>query len=270
MDKDSRTNLTFWEHLDELRSCIIRILVVTFGFGILAFLFKDEVFRFVFAPKSSDFITYTLLDNVVESLLSNFGDGLAWLREEVVEDSVDIQLINTGLASQFAVHVKMAFYVGVLCASPYIIYVLFRFVAPGLYAKERKYAVRLVSSGYIMFILGMALSYFVIFPLTFKFLGTYRVSEDVENLISLDSYIDTFIILGFMLGIMFQLPVLCWVLSRLGVISSSVMRRYRKHAIVLILLLSSIVTPTSDVLTLLLVSVPVYFLYELGSLISRP
>lgn len=264
MSGRDNVNLTFWEHLDELRSCIIRILVVSLLFGILAFLFKDEVFRIVFAPKSADFIVYGLFDKVSDFMNLFGGNKLSG-----GADTVDVQLINTGLASQFVVHVKVAFYVGLLFSSPYIIYVLFRFVSPGLYTEERKYVVRLVSSGYVMFMLGTALSYFVVFPLTFRFLGTYSVSEDVENLISLESYMDTFVMLNLMMGIMFELPVICWLLSRFGLISAKFMRLYRKHAIVAILIAAAIITPTSDAFTLLIVAAPIWLLYELSIFVVR-
>ena len=264
MSGRDNVNLTFWEHLDELRSCIMKILVATLLFGILAFLFKDEVFRIVFAPKNADFIVYGLFDKVADVMTLFGGSGQSGGAEPV-----DVQLINTGLTSQFVIHVKMAFYVGLLFSSPYIIYVLFRFVSPGLYTEERKYVVRLVSSGYVMFILGTALSYFVVFPLTFRFLGTYSVSEDVENLISLESYMDTFVMLNLMMGIMFELPVICWLLSRFGLISAKFMRLYRKHAIVAILIAAAIITPTSDAFTLLIVAAPIWLLYELSIFVVR-
>ena len=157
--------LTFWDHLDELRSVIIRILVISVLAGVVAFCLKDELFAIVLAPRSSDFITYRLM-------------GV---------EPFSIHLMNTGLTEQFMIHMKTAFYAGFLVASPYVIYQLFRFVSPALYDNERKYATALVSSGYLMFVLGTLLNYFLIFPLTVKFLGTYQVSEDVANMLTLQS-----------------------------------------------------------------------------------
>jgi len=120
-----------------------------------------------------------------------------------------------------------------------------------------------------MFALGVLFSYFVIFPFTLQFLGGYQVSDEVQNLISLESYIDTLLMLSLMLGVVFELPVLSWLLGRYGLLSASLMRKYRRHALLGIVVVSAIITPTSDAFTLLLVSVPVYLLYELSILVVR-
>ena len=159
---------------------------------------------------------------------------------------------------------KTAMYVGLLAASPYIIYELFSFVSPGLYASERKYTVWIGGAAYIMFLLGTVLNYFLIFPLTVRFLGTYQVSADIDNMLTLQSYIDTLIGMSFMMGVLFELPVVCWLLGRFGIISSSVMAKYRRHAIVTILILAAIVTPTTDVFTLFVVAFPIWILYEIS------
>lgn len=248
---------SFWWHLDELRTVLIRITLVSVLCGVVAFLFKEEVFSVVLAPKSRDFVTYKVLERL--SYLWG-GAGL---------DSFDVRLINTGLAQQFIIHMKTAFCVGVIAVSPYILYELFSFVAPALYKKERKYGIRVVWSGYIMFFMGILLNYFVIFPLTFRFLGTYQVAGEVANLICLESYMSTLTVMSIWLGIMFELPVVAWMLSRTGVINSALLSRYRKHAIVVILVIAAIITPTSDVFTLMLVSVPIYLLYELSIIVIK-
>ena len=175
-----------------------------------------------------------------------------------------VRLINTGLAQQFLLHVKTSAYVGLMLASPYIIYLLFRFVSPALYDKERRYAVHLVSSGYVMFVLGILLSYFLIFPLTFRFLGTYQISHVVENTVTIESYIDTLLMISLSMGIVFEIPVLCWIMGRMGIINAGMMRHYRRHVIVGLLIIGAIITPTADVFTLLLVSMPMWLLYELS------
>ena len=164
--------MTFWEHLEELRGCILRSLAVTVVIALLAFGFKDELFAVILAPKDPS-----------------------------------VQLINTELTSQFMIHMMVSFYAGIIVAAPYIIYELYRFISPALYQQEKHYAVRIVTSGYVMFMAGVVFSYFVVFPFTFRFLGNYQVSDDVENMISLSSYIDTFVILSLMLGVVFELPV---------------------------------------------------------------
>jgi sec-independent protein translocase protein TatC len=146
---------------------------------------------------------------------------------------------------------------------------LYRFVAPGLYAHERRYAVRAVGSGYIMFILGVALNYFLIFPLTFRFLGTYQVSPDVPNQIALTSYIDILLMLSFLLGVVFEMPVLAWLLAKMSVLTPRFLTRYRRHAVVVALILAAVITPTGDALTLSLVALPVYALYEVSILVVR-
>ena len=242
---------SFWEHFDVLRTAIVKIAAVAVGFGIAAFCFKEWLFAVVLAPKDDGFVTYRLFNRIA-----------AWAGGET--GSFAVQLINTGLAQQFIIHMKTALCAGVLCASPYILYQLFRFVSPALYANERKYVVRVVGGGYAMFVVGVLVSYFLIFPLTFRFLGTYQVSGDIANLITLDSYISTLVLMCLSMGIVFEIPILSWLFAKLGFLSADFMRRYRKHAIVAILVVAAIITPTSDVFTLSLVALPMWLLYEVS------
>lgn len=180
---------SFWEHLDVLRAAIVKSLLVAVVFGVAAFCFKEELFAVILAPKDADFITYRLLYSL---------GGL--VTESGAPDFL-VKLINTGLAGQFIIHMKAALCAGVLCASPYILYQLFRFVSPALYVNERKYVVQVVGGGYAMFALGVAVSYFLIFPLTFRFLGTYQVCGEVENMIALQSYISTLMTMSLAMGL---------------------------------------------------------------------
>ncbi len=248
---------TFWDHLDVLRGVLLRILAVTLLFTVVAFCFKDEVFDVVLAPKSPDFILYRLLGEIASRL------GMS------PTEWFDVPLINTGLAQQFMIHMKTAFCVGLIVASPYILHQLFGFISPALYSNERKLSVRLLVSGYVMFLLGVALSYFVIFPLTFRFLGTYQVSGEVANLISLESYMSVLIMLCLFMGLMSEMPVLAYIAAKAGIIDSGFLKRYRRHAILIILVVCAIITPTSDAFTLLIVSLPIWLLYEASILISR-
>ncbi|MCQ2605948.1 MAG: twin-arginine translocase subunit TatC [Bacteroidales bacterium] len=252
MTATNNNELSFWEHLDELRSCIVRIGVSIIVCSLLAFCFKDLLFSIVLAPKNADFVTYRLFE---------------LLGAEV--DSFSVNLINTELAQQFLIHVKISFFAGTLLMSPYILFVLFRFISPALYSTEKRVAVKAVGAGYIMFILGVALSYFLIFPLTFHFLGTYQVSAEVVNFISLSSYIGTLLLLCLLMGILFEIPILCWILARLGFIKADLMRKYRRHAIVAICIIAAIITPTADAFTLFVVALPIYLLYELSICIVR-
>ena len=239
--------MTFWDHLDELRSVIIRTVIVTVVAAAVAFCLKDLLFEIVLAPRTSDFITYRLM-------------GV---------EPFSIHLMNTGLTEQFMMHLKTAIYAGVLVALPYIVYVLFRFVSPALYDNERKYATLLCTSGYLMFMLGTLLNYFLIFPLTVKFLGTYQVSPDVANMLTLQSYMDTLLMMNLVMGIVFELPVVSWILGQLGIVNASMMRSMRRHAVVVILILAAIITPTTDAFTLLIVALPIWLLYEMSILIVK-
>lgn len=239
--------LTFWDHLDELRSSLLRMLGVTVLLGIIAFVLKDELFAIVLAPRSSDFLTYRLLG---------------------VED-FQLHLMNTGLTEQFMIHMRTAMYAGLLVASPYILYELFRFVSPGLYQNERRYAVWIVGATYLMFLIGTLVNYLVVFPFTVRFLGTYQVSPDVANMLTLQSYVDTLLGMSLVMGVVFELPVVCGLMGKMGLINGHLMAQYRRHAIVAILIVSAIITPTTDAFTLFVVAVPIYLLYELSILIVK-
>ena len=234
--------LTFWDHLDVLRSSLIRMAVAVMVLGVVAFCLKDALFSVVLAPRSSDFVTYQLL-------------GV---------DAFHINLMNTGLTEQFMIHMRTAIYAGLLLASPYILYELFRFVSPGLYQNERRYAVWIVGAAYVMFLMGTLVNYFIVFPLTVRFLGTYQVSPDVANMLTLQSYIDTLLGMSLVMGVVFELPVVCGLMGRMGLINSQMMAQFRRHAVVAILVVSAIITPTTDVFTLFVVALPIYLLYELS------
>lgn len=254
-DNPSADRMSFWEHLDVLRGVLIKAVVAVALCSAAAFAFKDEVFSIILAPRSNTFFTYRLL-----AMATPWSDGPGVA-------PFSIRLINTQLAGQFVIHMKMAVCAGLLAASPYVLFLLFRFVAPALYAKERKYALQAATGGYVMFALGVLLCYFLIFPLTLRFLGTYQVSSDVVNAISLSSYTETLLTMSLLMGVVFELPVLCRVLAGMGVLSAATMRRFRKHTVVVILLIAAAITPTSDVFTMMLVALPVWLLYEASILL---
>lgn len=239
---EEKNSATFWEHLEGLRLILIKIIIVIVIFSVLGFCFKDLVFNIVLAPKSSDFISYRLLGG----------------------DNFDIELINTAITGQFMIHLKVAVLVGIVISSPYIIYALFKFITPALYTNEKKYSLQVVLWAYVMFVVGAAVNYFLIFPLTIRFLGTYMVSNQVSNLLSLSSYMDTLFTMTLLMGIMFEIPVVAWLLCKIGVLKSKWMKKYRKHAIVVILVMAAVITPTSDVFTLTIVFLPIWLLYEVS------
>lgn len=238
---------TFWDHLDVLRSSLIRIGVAIVVFATVAFCLKDELFSVVLAPRSSDFVTYKLLG--VEPFA--------------------LHLMNTGLTEQFMIHVKTAFWVGFLLASPYLLYELFAFVSPALYANERRYGIWIVGSAYMMFMVGTLLNYFLIFPLTVRFLGTYQVSPEVANMLTIQSYMDTLMMMSLVMGLVFELPVVSALLGKMGLLRASLMRTYRRHAVVAILVVAAIITPTTDAFTLFVVALPIWLLYEVSIQLVR-
>ena len=233
---------TFWEHLDVLRWTIVRSVVAVVVFAVVAFCLKEWLFAVVLAPTTSNFITFRLMGS----------------------PDFAIHLINTGLTEQFMTHMRTAAYAGLLCASPYVLYQLFRFVSPGLYQNERRAAYWIVGSAYLMFLVGTLVCYFIIFPLTVRFLGTYQVSTDIDNMLTLQSYIDTLISMCLVIGLVFELPVVCSILGKMGLVSGGLMRNYRRHAVVAILVVAAIITPTTDIFTLLVVSLPIWLLYEVS------
>lgn len=236
---------------------IVKTTVVWVVAGVIAFMFKDELFAFVLAPKNGNFITYRAL----EAICCKFGVA--------IPDLPDINLINTGLARQLVIHMKTAFCAGALFVAPYALVNIFRFVSPGLYNHERKIATRIMTSGYAMFIIGAALGYYIIFPVTVRFLGTYQVDTEVTNMITLESYMSCFVMICIFMGVICELPVITWILAKTGLISSSLMTTYRKHAVVIILLVTAFITPTTDIFTLLLVSLPICILYEASVIIAK-
>jgi sec-independent protein translocase protein TatC len=258
MKQSPKIEATFWEHLDELRKVIFKSLAVVVTFAAVAFVFKDFVFDIILAPSDNHFVTFTLLCKIGK-----------WLAINLCFEPFTRQLINTQLASQFMIHLSMSFYIGLLIAFPYVVYQLFRFISPALYQNEIKYSAKVISFSALLFFFGVLFNYFIIFPLSFRFLATYQVSSQVVNMINLSSYIDTLILLSLMIGLMSELPILAWFLAKLGVISDKMMKKYRRHVIVILLILCAIITPTADIFTLFMVFMPIYFFYELSIVIVR-
>ena len=244
--------LTFGEHLEVLRKMLLRIIAVVMVFAIAIFCFKDWTFRILMAPSQWDFVTYRYIERF-----------LHWLGSEFCFSEYHINLIATELSSQFMTHVTAAMLLGFLCASPYILWELFRFITPALYENERKYSVRVAIIVYVLFVVGVLMSYFILFPISFRFLGTYSVTDLVESNITLHSYISTFTTLTLIMGLVFQLPVIAFFLGKIGAVKSDFLKRYRKHALIVIMIVAAIITPP-DLMTLILVTIPLYLLYEVS------
>ncbi len=249
---DSLLQMTFGGHLEVLRRMLFRVLGVILVLAIAIYCCKDYIFEFLLAPKEYDFITYRAIEKLAALLGMDFHFT-----------PYHVELINTELSAQFMIHITSSCWLALLAASPYIVFELFAFIAPALYQHEKKYAVAVLIAVYLLFVVGVLMSYFIIFPIAFRFLGTYHVSDVIENTITLSSYISTFTTLMFMMGVVFQLPVLAFILAKLGIINASMLSHYRKHAIMVIMIVSAVITPP-DLFTLVLVSIPLYLLYEVS------
>lgn len=244
--------MTFGGHLEVLRQMLFRILAVSGVITLLVFCFKDITWQLLFAPSEWNFCTYRWIERIMQ-----------WMGKDFHFNEFHVEMIATNLSSQFMTHITTAFYLGMLGASPYILYELFRFISPALYENERKYSVQVAGIIYVLFLLGVLMSYFVLFPISFRFLGTYSVSERVVSNITLDSYISTFVSLTLVMGVVFQLPMIAFFLGKMGIVSSSMLANYRKHSFIVIMMVAAIITPP-DLMTLILVTIPLYLLYEIS------
>ena len=250
--------LTFGGHLEVLRRMLFRILGVAGVIAAVVFCFKDATWQMLLAPSEWDFATYRWIENLVH--VCGYADFHF--------DEYHVELIATDLSSQFMTHITTAVYLGLLGASPYILYELFCFTSPALYENERRYSVQVVVTIYALFLLGVLMTYYVLFPISFRFLGTYSVAERVHSTITLDSYVSTFTTLTLVMGVVFQLPVIAFVLAKMGIVASDMLSSYRKHAFLLIMVIAAVITPP-DLMTLVLVTIPLYFLYEISITIVR-
>lgn len=248
--QEEHSLLTFGGHLEVLRRMLFRIIAVAGAIAMVVFCFKDITWRLLLAPSEWDFCTYRWLEQAMQSI------GMDFRFEEFYVD-----LIAVDLSSQFMTHITTACYLGLLGASPYTLYELFRFISPALYENERKYSVQVASIIYALFLLGVMMSYFVLFPISFRLLGTYSVSERVHSNITLDSYVSTFVTLTLVMGVVFQLPVIVFFLDKLGFVNASLLSQYRKHAFIVIMVVAAVITPP-DLMTLILVTIPLCLLYE--------
>lgn len=253
--------LTFWSHLEVLRYALMRIVAVLTVAVIGCFIVMPWLFdHVILAPTTSEFPLYRWLAKL------GAGGG-AWLPNFGSDFSVNI--INYNVASQFMTHISCSFWLALLIIFPYLIFEIWRFVRPALYRTERQNVGLAFLCGTVLFFAGCAVGYGLVFPFTFRFLTEYQLSATIANQISLDSYIGNFLMMIFLMGVVFELPLLTWLLSRLGLISRSLLCRYRRHAIVALLVLAAVITPSGDPFTLMAVFLPVYLLYELGIRFAR-
>lgn len=257
MAEEKLQEMSFWDHIDALRSVLVRIVVVlvvgTIGLFVVMPALFDSV---ILAPCHGNFALYRLFEHITSSV--------PWLPQFTTE-GFEVELINIKLASQFFIHMSTSFWLALVLLFPYVLYELWTFIAPALYPNEKRGVKMAFLLGCLMFYLGVAVGYFVVFPVTLRFLADYHVSQLVPNQISLDSYMDTFLMLIFVMGVIFELPLVAWLLGMLGVLHRDFFKSYRRHAIVVLLALAAIITPTGDPFTLMVIFLPIYLLFEVSA-----
>lgn len=248
-------SMTFWEHLEVLRWSIFRIAIAAVMAMVVIFIFMPSMFTgFVLGPTTSEFFLYKWLGSLGQ---------LPFLPDFAAED-FKVDIISINVASQFMTHISTSFWFALVAIFPYIIYEIWKFIAPALYDNEKRSVRTAFLFGTLMFFIGCAVSYSFIFPFTFRFLTEYQISGQITNQISLNSYMSTFLGMVFIMGLVFELPLLAWLLSKIGVLNREFLKKYRKHAVVILMILAALITPTGDPITLSLVFLPLYLLYEIS------
>ncbi|MCH5169138.1 MAG: twin-arginine translocase subunit TatC [Prevotellaceae bacterium] len=249
--------MSFWDHLEVLRWALFRSACVLAAIMVGTFIAMPYIFdRFILAPTSNDFFTYRLINHI--------GGGLVTLSSDF-----NVQIININVASQFMTHISTSISLAAVIAFPYFIWEIWKFIEPALFEDEIKHLRPAFLGGTIMFYIGCAIGYTLVFPFTFRFLVEYNLSPSITNQINLQSYIDNFTMLILVMGIVFEMPLLAWLLSLMGILRKSFLREYRRHAIVVLLISAAVITPSGDPFTLMLVFIPLYVLYELSILVVK-
>lgn len=242
--------MSFWDHLEVFRGSLVRIVIVLVAFMVVCFIAMPYIYTpVILGPTHGDFFLYRLLP--------------------IFKPDFSCELININVASQFMTHVTTSFWLALVLSFPILIWELWKFVSPALYKNESRPVGFAFLFGTGMFYLGCAISYCIIFPFMFRFLTEYELSNEITNQINLSSYMHNFLMMIFVIGLVFELPLLIWVLSKLGIIDRSFLRKYRRHAIVILLVLAAIITPSGDPFTLMVTFTPLYLLYELGIVLAR-
>jgi len=250
--------MTFLQHLEELRWHIIRSVIAVVVGAIVAFMLKDFIFdKVILAPKSPGFITNRLLCRLADAV----NVPVLCINQN------PLNLISIKMSGQFTTHITISLIAGVIMAFPYIFWEFWSFFKPALYEKERKYARGAVTAASSLFLIGILFGYYIISPLSINFLSSYRVSDLVDNQINITSYIGSVTSVALSAGVTFELPIVVFFLARIGIITPEFMRKYRKHAIVVVLIIAAIITPP-DVFSQTLVSIPLILLYEISIFIA--
>jgi sec-independent protein translocase protein TatC len=257
--ENSQGEMPFLSHLEALRWHLVRSVAVVMTLALVLFFFKEFLFDGVLlAPKDPHFLTYRLLCKL----------GTKLNMDDLCVQTIPFTLISTDISAQFTTHMWVAFIAGLVVGFPYVVWEVWRFIKPALHAKERRYARGIVFYTSFLFLTGVLFGYYVITPMTVNFLGSYQVSEQVHNTITLDSFISTVTTMTLITGIVFELPIVVYFMTQIGFLTPTFMRTYRRHAVVVILIVAAVITPTSDATTLIMVALPLYVLYEISIFVS--
>ena len=257
-DKEAQESaMSFWDHLEVLRWALFRSACVLMVILVGTFIAMPYIFdRFVLAPTSNEFFVYQWLNAIGGDVVK-------------LSPDFDVQIININVASQFMTHISTSISMAAVIAFPYFIWEIWKFIEPALFEDEIKHLRPAFMGGTLMFYLGCAIGYMFVFPFTFRFLVEYNLSPNITNQINLQSYIDNFTLLILVMGIVFEMSLLAWLLGLLGILKKSFLREYKRHAIVVLLITAAIITPSGDPFSLMLVFIPLYVLSELSILVVR-
>ena len=251
--------MSFLDHLEELRWHLIRSTIAVVILALLAFIFKDFIFdTLIFGPKHPDFPTYKMFCNISRSL------GM----DTFCFQELPFRIQSRTMAGQFSAHMWTSIYAGIIVAFPYILYEFWRFISPGLKEKERNSSRGFLIIASILFFLGGLFGYYLITPLSINFLGSYQVSKEVFNDFDLDSYISLVRTSVLACGIVFELPIIMYILTKIGLVTPEILRKYRKFALIIVLVLSAVITPP-DIVSQIIVAIPILILYEVSIHISK-
>lgn len=254
--------MTFWDHLEALRWMLVRVFSALGIFIIGGFAFIPWIFEHVImAPIDNQFFLYRWLAKLSEQVA---------IMPDDLTRPFHVSIINIRLSSQFFLHMSLSFWLALLITFPYLVYEVWKFICPALYENERKSMRFTFVFGTVMFFIGCVVGYSVVFPLTLRFLYNYQLSASISNQLSLDSYMDNFLMLVFMMGIVFELPLVSMLLGKVGILHRGFFSAYRRHAVVALLVVSAFITPSSDPFTLMAVFTPIYILWELSAFLVKP
>lgn len=258
--KNNSENMSFLDHLEVLRWHLIRATLVVLVLALVCFLYIDFIFNeIIFAPKRGDFPTY--------QFFCNFGKHFG-IVSDFCNKELPFVIQNRAMSGQLSMSIWVSIWMGVVVGFPYIIFEIWKFISPALYENERKMAIWFILSSSVLFFVGILFGYYVILPFSINFLANYSVSTQIVNQIDIDSFIG--IVKSTMLasGLVFEIPIIIYFMTSLGVVTPSFLKTYRKHAVIVVLIISAIITPP-DVVSQIVVSIPMIVLYEVGIIISK-